>query len=441
VGITARDPQTGLSHWRSDTARAFLDTELSIDTLAPSGTLRIALPPATFGTLHLLGTGLVISVEGRTELELSNVPAGWHGSLVLERTNSTPLVIDSGLSVPSGSIDSAGYSASSWTLRLPLPGGLVSAIRGFPLLVRLDSSWPGFASTLADGSDLRLKSAEGTALPLTIASWDKDGRKGALWTYLDSIPAPGDSIDLILDGGLPIRSDAPVPAFNASAGWSAVWPLGDTGTTVHDRLGRFPGTPTSLGTTQGIAGKASRFDGVSSKVVIQGTASGILPLPDGGPYTMSCWARLRSYTYSRFLMGYGDRGTALKYVGNTSSTNRNTWQLRDFRDAPAGVNLLQGHADTAVWTHIAATVDGDSIRLFLNGIRQAGAVSFDRSDLPRSVVDFALGTSLDSTGVGSYYFPGELSEAWIHSVVRTPDWIRFAAANQSPSTAAARLRP
>lgn len=433
---------TDLTHWRSDIATPTL-SQLKVDTLAPPGTLHVALPPSSTGTLYLTGLRIMYMVNGEGEIMFAGIPAGWQGSLILLRSEAGAdrLVIGSGLSVPSGSTDSVGYSANTSRLRVRLPGGLKAAIHSFPLLVRIGSSWSGFASVLADGSDLRLRSANGKELPLTLAFWDKNGRTGSFWTFLDSIPAPGDSIDLILDYGLPIRSATPSQAFTAGGGWSAVWPLGDTGTVVRERLGRFPGTSTALGRSEGITGSASSFDGTMSKVVILGSSHGALALPSGGPYTMSCWAKLRTYTFSRFLMGYGDRNTALKYVGNTSSSNKNTWQLRDFRDVPVGVNLIQGAADTAVWTHLAATVEGDSVRFFLDGVRQTAAVGFDRSDLPRSRVDFAIGASLDSLGAGSYYFPGDLSEVWIHSVVRSTDWIRFAATNQAPAAVAAQPLP
>lgn len=441
VGITAFDPRTGLTHWRSDTARPETSVPSSIDTLARSGTLRVALAPATSGTLWLSGTDRFVTVHGEETLGIEDVPAGWSGSLLLATSASTNLVIDSNLDVPSGSLDSAGFTRSSSALRLRLPGGLAAPVRSFPLLVRLDSTWPGFANSLADGSDLRLSDRNGKSLPLTLASWDKAGRKGSLWTFLDSLPAPGDSIDLILERGLPVRSAAPAAAFAAGGSWSAVWPLGDTGSTVVDRLGRFPGTAVALGTAQGIAGKASRFDGSGSKVVVKGSATGPLAFAEGGPYTLSCWVRLRQFTYSRFVMGFGDRNSALKYQGNTSSSNRNTWQVQDFRNVPMGKHFTYGPADTAVWTHLATTVDGDSVRLFLDGVRQTAPQGFDRSDIPKSVVDFALGASLDSLGTSSYHFPGELSEAWVHSAARSADWIRFAAANQSPSAAPAHPVP
>jgi len=441
IGVTAFDPRTGLTHWRSDTARPEPQTHLPVDTLARSGILQVALPPATIGTLYLTGTDRVLTIRGEETVAIDDVPADWQGSLILVGSSSTDLVVDSGLHVPSGSVDSVGFTRTATTLSISLPGGLPAAVRNFPLLVRIDSTWLGFARSLADGSDLRLQDRNGNALPLTVASWDKTGRKGSLWTFLDSIPAPGDSIDLILACGLPVRSSAPAPAFASGGGWSAVWPLGDTGSTVLERLGRFPGTPVALSTSEGIAGKGSRFDGVSSKVVIPGSSNSPLALAEGGPYTMTCWARLRTYTFSRFVMGFGDRNSALKYQGNSSSSNRNTWQVQDFRNVPMGKFFTYGPADTATWTHLATTVEGDSVRLYIDGIRQAAPLGFDRSDIAKSVVDFALGASLDSAGVSSYHFPGELSEAWVHSEARSADWIRFAAMNQSLSAAAARIRP
>jgi len=437
VGVSSLDPGSGLTRWRLDTARSKA-IALHLDTLALPGALRIALPPSTSGILYMSGLGWRRSIHGEGEVEIPVIPAGWCGTLFLARSTTESVTLDSGLHVAPGSLDSIGFTAGSSVLRIPLAGPRSSPIGDIPVLVRLDSSWRGFAGTLADGSDLRARSTDGTSLPLTVSRWDKEGRTGAFWILLDSLSPAADSLDLVLDHGLPVKASSPRGAFVASEGWTAVWPLGDTGGVVLDRLGRFPGIPSSVSSTTGPTGPASRFDGSVSKVVFPGTAQGSVVLPNGGPYTMSCWARLRTFTFSRHLMGYGELSSALKYQGASSSSFKNSWFVQDFRDAPLGKYFTGSPADTAVWTHVATTIDKDSVKIYVDGVCKAAATSFDRSDLPRSLVDFALGVSLDSIGVGSYYFPGDLAEAWVHSVARSPDWIRFAYENQKPTAPPAR---
>lgn len=438
IGIAANDPATGMSHWHDDTIDSPVSILRSQDTLAPSGRLKVALPPGTKGILYFTGLNRSIPVNGETELEIPNIPANWKGSLLIARTVTDMTVVDSLLSVPPGSFDSAGYTRKSMTIRIPLAGGLSSPLRQLPLLLRLDSSWQGFSTSLPDGSDLRLSTTRGATLPLTIGTWNKASRTAAVWTLLDSLPAPGDSTDVVLHWGIPVPQQQATAAFLPSAGWAAVWPLGDTGSSVLDRLGRFPGTPSALTSISGIIGKASRFNGKSSNVVIPNSATGALALPEGGPYTLSCWARLGSFTSSRHVLGNGRLGSHLGFQASFGDY-LNSWFAVDFQASPSRRRYSLSPADTAVWTHIVITTEGDSVRLYINGLPSITSQGFDNSTDPKKIDLFSMGASLDSLGIASRFFHGDLSEVWMHNVIRTPDWIRLVAANQSPSSPKVRL--
>jgi hypothetical protein len=207
-----------------------------------------------------------------------------------------------------------------------------------------------------------------------------------------------------------------------------------------DRLGRFPGTPTGITSVPGIIGKASGFNGSPSKIVIPGSESGLLELPESGSYTMSCWARLKNVSTTRFVMGHGALGSSLKFQASLGDS-KNSWAAMDFRSNPAGEQFALAPADTGIWTHLAMSVQGDSVQLFINGLPATGMKGFNNSTSPRTAVDFAIGATLDTNGVASRFFDGELAEAWVHNVVRSPDWIRIVARNQAPGAPKARPLP
>jgi len=147
---------------------------------------------------------------------------------------------------------------------------------------------------------------------------------------------------------------------------------------------------------------------------------------------------LKAYTSSRLVMGHGQQGSHINFQANYGA-DTNSWLVNEFRSSPGGAFYRLGHADTAVWTHLAMTVDADSVFLYIDGIRQSGSRGFDQGT--KVEVDFAIGASLDSNGVASRFFNGDLAEVWVHKVVRSPDWVRFAAANQSPTAARAKMIP
>lgn len=441
VGVAAHDPGSGLSRWRDDTlAPGRSSGRDAVDTLAAPGEVRVALPPGTSGTVYLTGLDIAVAVSGRREITISDVPAGWTGEARLARSASTSSTIESGLRVLPGRTDSAGYTRRSSTIRVALAGRLKTSVAELPLLVRLDSSWHGFAASLPDGSDLRLATAAGEALPLTVASWDRDARVGALWTILDSLAAPGDSIDLVLSWGLPVPASIPSAAFSSSRGWIAAWPLGDSAENVRERLGMFPGEATSLSSAPGVASRASRFDGRLSRILIPGSKTGALDLPEGGPYTMSCWVRLDKYGTSRFVMGRGENGSNLKFQ-STFAGDTNNWLAKDFRSNPAGGYYTMARADTAIWTHLAMTVSGTKVQLFVDGNRQVVDSGFDSDVVGRRAALFAIGVATDTLDGTGQHFSGDLSEAWVQGVARPADWIRLVAANQKPGGRAAKPLP
>jgi hypothetical protein len=432
--VSALDPASGLGHWHSVLLAATGTDSVQVDTLAPSGSLCVALPPSTLGTLYLSGLGRYQSVQGESVVAFPDLPAGWTGAVRLASEATLSAFVDSG-HVRSAVADSTGFTRNSVVLDLPLAGGLDSTLHQVPLLVRLDSSWTGFPASLPDGSDLRLSLSDGTALPLTVAAWNRQARTGALWTLLDSLSAPGDSLRLVLSWGLPVPTATATSAFASADGWVAAWPLGDTTGTVLERLGDFPASATSTAAVAGPIGAASSFDGRLSQVLVPGSATGALDLPVGGPYTLSCWVRLADYGTSRFVMGRGENGYGLKFQKNFD-TDTNTWFARDFRSSGASSYYTDAPADTATWTHLAVTVSDTVVTLYVNGTAthlNSGAIYNGQY---KQSLPFAIGVAIDSTGTASEHFSGAISEVWVQDVLRGADWIRLTAANQQPGNSA-----
>ncbi len=433
VGVTVYDPGTGRGHWHQfDPSR---DTGTVRDTVVAAGSLTVAFSPKIYGTAYLLGTSVSMPLDSSV-VTFSHVPAGWRGAVRYKMGKLSPRFVDSA-AVISGTHDSANFTRDSVTLRISLAGGLAAALTDVPLLVHLDSTWSGFATALADGSDLRL-SRGGRSLPLTLRFWDKSCQKAVLWTRLDTLAAPGDSVDITLSWGLPVPSETSASVFTSAAGWLAAWPLGDTGSVMTDYLGAFPGTGINTSTVSSPVGPVTHFNG-RAEVYIAGSDTTALALPQGGPYTLSCWVKMSSDTVTQYLAGNSLQGTQLLFAESTpaDSTASKVWFGADYSASPVGPRYSLSPATAASWTQLTLTVTDTVVTLYVNGTA-AVKTGFSGYGLARRKLPFLIGAAIDTGGLTTTYshFSGDIGDVWVQSKVRPADWVRITAKNQASLAAA-----
>jgi hypothetical protein len=443
VGIFAIDTVSRMQNWHLDSAKSPESAPPRIDTLSRPGGLRIALPSSTQGILLFTGLNRIQNLSDSQQPLVVELPSGWIGSIKLQDGNGGSVVLGQPVSIASGVTDSVDFLRKSMKLRIPLGGGLASTLADFPLLVRLDSTWNGYASSLADGTDLRLSATSGVPLPSTLASWNPQGRTAAIWTILDTLEAPGDSIEVILSWGLPVPPKVP-GAFTADHGWLAAWPMDDASNPFGDRLGRFNGTATAISMVSGPIGGAGLFNGTNSVLRIAHSSSSAIVPDQGVFYTLSCWARLdRFQSTIGQVAGFGEFGGRIYFKPAqtivSGQTDTNVWVAKDHLTTPKmGARYHASKASTKEWTHLAVTVDGDSARFYVNGVRQTRISNFDNYSVPRIPADFAIGAAIDTSGSVKWSFPGAIAEVWMQGKVRSEDWLRLVSANQHPGAPRAR---
>src|SRR5207237_588187 len=92
---------------------------------------------------------------------------------------------------------------------------------------------------------------------------------------------------------------------------------------------------------------------------------------------------------------------------------------------------------TAVdWTHAAATYDGTTFRLYLDGVQQASVVRGQRPGAD-SIQHAGLGTAFNSTGVAAGFFAGVIDEARVWNYARNA--AQIASGKTRPITSATGL--
>src|SRR5215213_7595221 len=118
------------------------------------------------------------------------------------------------------------------------------------------------------------------------------------------------------------------------------------------------------------------------------------------------------------------------FLGIDASSGR---LVADFEEGPGGSGPLglnhpisgQTAVTSNVWHHAAASYDGTSWKLYLNGVLDA-KLAVGQPPRSDSIQHAALATALNSSGVAAGFFQGDLDEARIWNYARTGAQIRSA---------------
>ncbi len=281
-----------------------------------------------------------------------------------------------------------------------------------------DGQWLLFTSNRTGNLDLFVMRADGSGVRnLTNHSaiddhpaWSPDGRwfvfvsmrDGGFDIYRAAVPAELAVVALAATNPAPDAIKKPVggstePAAPATDGLVAHFDFdADTDSQAHSRVGKITGTLKGPTRVAGKLGKAIQFDGKDDMVDFGDPAA--LRLTD--KLTIAMWVKPDAppSTGEPLLFGRGTESWGLTYY-----TDRQVW----FYIAGGG-NQLKHAIEPKEWSHIAATFDGKTMRLFVNGEQRGDRQSmFDATTNPGSVL---AGVDL----VKQTHFSGALDEIRVY---------------------------
>jgi hypothetical protein len=303
-------------------------------------------------------------------------------------------------------------------------------LRDFPLLVKLDSTRISYANTQPAGADLRFTDATGALLAYDIEKWDTAGTSYA-WVRVPAIAASS-STDIWMYYSNPATGDGQNKTGTWRTEYKAVYHLGETGngtageykdSTTNANNGRGGGGTTAAvptATTSGAIGTAQTFDGTNDYIAVTNAAS----LYVSGAFSLGAWVYRTanpSDGYGGYIFSdYNSTGNACSFalkIGGGTDTSVNTvsfgWENTSMPLATSSATLALN-----TWTHVAATWDGTTRRLYINGAADGtNATSQSRSD------------NGGNTGIGrpgaanGQYCPAAIDEVFLYSGALSAAWI------------------
>ena len=423
-------------------------TRVTEATLAVPGAIE-AIPPdsadVVYGYLYVPGTNIFAFLNGNGgPVLLDSVPAGKIPSVnYATKRSPVPKVIRYDIRVPSGGAvaitNPAWNHARQLSLNTTAAGaGMTGAVTGFPVLIRLTSSNFDFSQSRAGGEDIRFSKSNNSPLPYEIERWDAANGLAEVWVCVDTIAGndPAQHIDMYWGNSGAAANSNGTAVFDTMNHFAGVWHLnenpGSGQGSIKDRTanknnGSPGGRMSEVNSTEGLIGKALRFDGIDDNVDVRHIIQ--------DDFTIGFWMKADSSSYrgSQWWQGNG-----LVDCDINNLTPSNDFGITYLNDKPVFGTCCPDttiEAATTVndaqWHYIVATRTRSSglKALYVDG-KEAGSQTGTTNSLsgPDSL---CFGKVLMNNTV----FKGVLDEIQLSNEVRSADWIHLSYMNQKKDDA------
>jgi len=298
-------------------------------------------------------------------------------------------------------------------------------VYGFPILVRLNSNNFNFSSAQIDGGDIRFTKPDNTTLPYEIERWDPVAERAEVWVKVDTILGNDTDQAVMMFWGNPqaqTYSNGGM-VFGSDNGFIGVWHLDSV--CADATYNRYDGTNFGASDTDGIIGRAKKFNGQDSIRI-----SGLMGEP--ASLTLSGWVKVDTTMASgqeivtigdaaliradEKVGGYGTGGYAHRFTKNGDTS---------FTKVTSGQNIAK-----TGWRHVAFTFNNETHvhTLFIDG----AAIRTDSSSYPIDYSGVGENTFIGAHGNNKVHYNsrGLIDEVRVGAVARSADWIKLCFMNQ-----------
>ncbi len=350
--------------------------------------------------------------------------------------------------------------------------GVTTKQTNFPVLVRLTSSnaLAVFAGAQASGADLRFsRSATDTAqFPYQICKYNQAKQTAYIWVKPDTIGGSNSTQSIQMwwgNGAAAAKSNGPA-VFAPANGFVAVWHLDSAGVaangkpTFNDATGNGymdTGTTTIVDSPSVILDSARAFNKWNLPNTAGGTGDSIyinslLGSPGNGAghaVTFSAWVKADSLDQSSHKTTVASLGNDFSVEVNSNGTANVYDTLHCAYRASTNWNLqpvyTMGAIHPPAWKHIAMIINSasstaDTCAVYVNG---ALGQALGTTNATSGVMVYQTGANLstymvlgaDDGNTGRTAFFGEIGEARVENVRRSPDWLKLSYQNEQAADA------
>jgi biopolymer transport protein ExbB len=325
---------------------------------------------------------------------------------------------------------SAAWWQTDWSYRKqitidtsPKGGNIAESAGRVPVLIRLHSGNFSFADAQENGTDIRFVAADDkTPLAYHIESYDTVLGMAAIWVDVPEFPAAATK-----DIWLYYANKKATPGADAAGtfdpDYTLVYHFDDAaGTPVHDKTANANNATTAAPAIDegAIIGKGARFTGAGA---INVPASTSLAIKAGDSFTFSAWVKYSAPQARAALYARRD-GTGSLIVGVNQGA-----PFVEVNGSAVPVKLASPQALRAgQWSHVAATADGKTVTLYVNG----HSVASGPGALPALNTPTGIGGDVQP-GSDVVGFAGGMDEVRLSRIARSAAVMMADAEGQGPA--------
>jgi hypothetical protein len=320
----------------------------------------------------------------------------------------------------------------------PAGANVTTDVAKYPVVIVLRADNFDFAQAKADGTDIRFTTADGTALPYSIESWDAAAKLATLWFKVDVKANATQTVLMSWGNAAATDTSDSHTVFDTKDGFLGVWHLAEPGSTTAGAYKDATATGADLTglaltadsvTSDGRLGKAVSLSHAKTQWLrLDGTKNATFDVAKNVTYSIWTYAKTYGVQYQT-PFSKGDNSWRMHMYGSSDwGENANKHIVEICAETKGGEDDCAIHAKPAdgsdvapnKWWHWVAVINDPTLTLYLNGVLEMTVTSGNWKSDPQ----YAVGVGANSQ-IGGRSWDGYLDEARVMGVSKDASWAKL----------------